>query len=120
MKDKVVITGIGIVNPLGNSLQEYSKNLFHCKTGIRNIDKYKKEKQDIKIGGLVNNIDFSKIPRRLNHKIDTFIRYAMIASNEAIQNGDLQLENENPYKIGVFVGNNSGGWDISEKGFSEL
>lgn len=120
LKDKVVITGIGIVNPLGNNLQEYSKNLFDGKTGIREINKYKKEKQDIKVGGLINNIDFSKIPRRLNHKIDTFTRYSILASNEAIQSGNLQLESEDPYKIGVFVGNNSGGWDISERGFSEL
>lgn len=117
---RVVITGIGTINPLGNNTEEYWNNLCSNYCGINNISKVKIENDVIKVAGEIKNLNGVNIPKRLLRKIDTFTIYSLIASNEAIYDSKLNLNSEDLYKIGVFVGNNSGGWDISERGFTEL
>ena len=117
---KIVLTGRGILNPLGLTLSEFRDGLFLNKNAIKQIEKFNVKNGKIQVAGQLSNVDYSFIPKRLNHKIDTFIRYALIASGQAIKESSLYLTNEDLYRIGVFVGNNSGGWDISERGFNEL
>lgn len=121
LKKRVVITGRGIINPIGNDISQFHKNLFEFKNGILPIDKYTTAKNLIKVGGVIQNFKPTNINKRLNRKIDTFIRYALLASEQAIkESGFKNYQHFNPYRTGVFVGNNSGGWDISERGFKEL
>lgn len=106
---KIVLTGRGILNPLGLTLSEFRDGLFLNKNAIKQIEKFNVKNGKIQVAGQLSNVDYSVIPKRLNHKIDTFIRYALIASGQAIKESSLCLTNEDLYRIGVFVGNNSGG-----------
>lgn len=117
---KVVLTGRGIQNPLGLTIDEFKKNLFLNKNSLAPIDSFTVKNGKIHIAGRLNNVDYMVIPKRLNHKIDTFIRYSLIATRQSLDNSFLCLDEEDSYKVGIFVGNNSGGWDISERGFYEL
>lgn len=121
MTTRVVITGRGIVNPLGNKISKFKHNLYSLQNGIKKIERYDTSKNRIKVAGIIDNFDESVISRRVNHKIDTFIRYAVYAAQQAMEDsGFKECSNYNSYRTGVFVGNNSGGWDISERGFKEL
>ncbi|MFD1465666.1 beta-ketoacyl-[acyl-carrier-protein] synthase family protein [Lapidilactobacillus mulanensis] len=120
MNKRVVITGMGTVNPLGNSVQNFWGNLVSGHVGIEDISRFEVENGLLKIAGQIHNLSDDLISKRIRRKIDTFIKYALVSSNEAINDSGIHISEDNAYEIGVFVGNNSGGWDISERGFKEL
>lgn len=117
---KVVITGRGTISPMGQNPQEFWNNLLKNNSCISLIDNFDTSDSKIKVAGQIKKTDKLKIPKRLDHKIDKFIRYALYASDEAIKESKIVIDKNNSYNIGIFVGNNSGGWDISERGFKEL
>lgn len=120
-RDKVVITGIGIVNASGIGKDEFWSNVTEGKSAIRNISRFDPTGFPTQVAGEITNFnpaDF--IPRRLIVKTDTFTYYALAASELAIKDADLDLEKEDSYRVGVWFGNNAGGWDIAERGFHEL
>lgn len=120
-RDRVVITGIGIVNAAGIGKDEFWSNVTEGKSAICNISRFDATGFPTQVAGEIkdfNPADF--IPRRLLIKTDTFTHYALAAADLAIKDADLDLEKEDSYRTGVWFGNNAGGWDIAERGFYEL
>jgi 3-oxoacyl-[acyl-carrier-protein] synthase II len=121
MNKKVVITGIGIVNPSGIGKEEFWQNITQGNSAIRSIDRFDTTGFPTKVAGEIQNFnpaDF--IPRRFIVKTDRFTHYALGATQLALTDANLDLEKEDSYRVGVWFGNNAGGWDICERGFEEL
>jgi len=120
-KRRVVITGMGIVNPAGIGQAEFWKNVTTGTSAIQRITRFDPAEFPVQVAGEINNFrpgDF--IPRRFIVKTDRFTHYALAASEMALQDAALDLQDCDRYRVGVFFGNNAGGWDICERGFFEL
>jgi 3-oxoacyl-[acyl-carrier-protein] synthase II len=120
-KKRVVVTGIGIINPSGIGKEQFWQNMTQGNSAISEIDRFDTTNFPTKVAGAIADFkpeDF--IPRRLVIKTDRFTHYALAASDLALADANLDLATEDSDRIGVWFGNNAGGWDICERGFKEL
>lgn len=119
--DNVCITGLGVVNPSGIGREAFWKNISAGANSIREISKFDCSSFPLRVAGQLLDfkaVDF--IPRRFAIKMDPFSHYAWAASSMAIEDAKLNIDELDPYKVGVWFGNNSGGWAICEQGLYEL
>jgi len=117
---RVVVTGIGMVNPLGNDAETAWRNILDGRSAIGPITRFDAAGLPVSLAAEVNGFDAgTRIPRRLVVKSDRFAHYAIAASGEALTDSGIDLAAEDPFRIGISFGNNSGGWDICERGFGE-
>jgi len=114
---RVVITGIGAVTPLGNSVKELWDSLLQCKCGIDRISAWDPTGYDSQIAAEVKN--FNPAPAFPNPKelrrTDRFAQFAIYAAYQAIQDSGLDLGKENLNEIGVFIGSGIGGLATTEE-----
>lgn len=121
MNKRVVITGLGVINPLGNTVNEFEVGLLEKKSGISKITNFNTNNFPFELAGEVKSFDPKKyINRRFIKKTDKFTQFALAAVFCAIENSQLDIQSIGTDKVGIYFGNNSGGWDISEQGFEEL
>jgi len=116
---KLIVTGRGLINPAGNSLNDFWNHILSEKIcyGKLNI----KDDTPIKVGARVKDFNpVSYISKRIEVKTDTFTHYFLASLSIAMKEAGLTIHNENEDEVGIFYGNNSGGWRICEKGFDEL
>ena len=111
--EKVVITGLGTVNPLGNNTKTYWNNLVKGENGISEITLFDTNQFKVKIAGEAK-IDFKNYfnTKELN-KLDRFSAFSIIAADEALK--DSQLKNFNPDRVGVIIGSGIGGINSLEE-----
>src|SRR3954466_2329457 len=109
---RVVITGMGVITPLGNDLEEYWSNLKNGVSGIRAIESFDTAKFDTKFGGEVRNFDpklYFKNPKDVR-RTDRFAQLAMAAAKNAMQDGGIDPEKiERRDRFGVIVSSGIGG-----------
>lgn len=108
-KRRVVITGAGIISPVGNQLEPAWDAILSGKSGVRLIDSFDTSEFSTKFAGLVNDFDVSQyMSVKEARKCDTFIQYGVAAALQAVQNAQLSsvvdLE-----RIGVSIGSGIGG-----------
>ncbi len=107
---RVVVTGLGALTPIGNNLQEYWDGLVNGKSGAAPITYYDTEKHKTKFACEVKNFNVEDfIDRKEVRRLDKFAQYAIVASDEAIKDAGITLENANKYRIGVIWGAGIGG-----------
>ncbi len=108
---RVVVTGIGTINPIGNSIAEYFGNLDIGLSGAAPITRFDTTLFKTKFACEIKDYDPGKygIDRKEERKIDRFTQYAFIATNEAIEDSSLNLEGLNPDRCGVILGTGIGG-----------
>ena len=108
-KNRVVITGMGVVSPIGNNLNEFWDNLKIGYNGIDDITLFDTEKFDVKIAGQ-SSIDLNHFfDRKELNKLDRFSSFALIAADQAIHQSELLKSNFSNDRIGVIVGSGIGG-----------
>jgi len=108
--NRVVITGMGAITPIGNSLNEFWDNLIAGKSGVGPITKFDTTNFKTKFAAEVKNFDSNKyFERNEARKYDLFTQYAIAAADEAIAHANLDLEKLNLNKIGVIWGSGNGG-----------
>lgn len=111
MSRRVVVTGLGAITPLGNSIREFWGNLVEGKSGAALITKFDTSKFKTKFACEVKNFDplnyFEKSEIR---KIDPFTQYALAASDEALKDSALNLEQIDKTRVGVIWGSGNGGF----------
>jgi 3-oxoacyl-[acyl-carrier-protein] synthase II len=113
---RVVVTGLGVITPLGNELDQVWQNLTAGKNGIELITKFDTTQFDTKFAGEVKNFhaeDF--IDRKETRRMDLFTQYAIAAAEMAIQHSALNLDSLNKDRVGVIVSSGIGGMDTFEK-----
>ena len=113
MAKRVVITGIGTINPLGNNVGEYFRNLDRGVSGARMIDRLDTTFFKTKFACEIPDFDPSRFPDAIDRKearhTDPFTQYAMIAAAEAVRDSRLDLDATDLSRIGVVVGSGVGG-----------
>ena len=107
---RVVVTGLGALTPIGNTLQEYWDGLVNGKSGAAPITYYDTEKHKTKFACEVKNFNVEDfIDKKEVRRMDKFAQYAIVASDEAIKDSGITLENVNKHRVGVIWGAGIGG-----------
>ena len=119
---RVVVTGLGTINPLGNTVETSWNSLISSNSGISKINKFEVEDYPCKIAGSIDDSKISDeiVNLREQKKIDRFITLGLIAADEAIKDSGFVSENESSFKYGVMVGSGIGGLDTIYRNSSIL
>ena len=119
---RVVVTGLGTINPLGSNTEESWDSLINSKSGISKITKFEVNNYPCKIAGSIEDskIDDEIVSSRDQRKIDRFITLGLIAADEAIKDSGFISKDESSFRYGVMVGSGIGGLDTIYKNSSIL
>ncbi|GHV76762.1 3-oxoacyl-[acyl-carrier-protein] synthase 2 [Spirochaetia bacterium] len=129
MKTKVVVTGMGAISPIGNSVEEFKQSLIAGKSGIGKITLFDTTGFDVTIAGEVKEFDPSQwIDKKDARKMARFTQFAVAAAAQALKQADLledagegrQRIKGDPNKAGVVLGNGIGGFEIVTESFHKL
>ena len=116
-KRRIVVTGLGMVTPVGNNTAETWKNIQAGVSGIAPLMHFDTKNFSVRIGGSIRNLDITEyIPNKDIKKMDPFIHYGMIAGIQAVEDSGLEITETNATRIGVAVGSGIGGLPGIEKG----
>ena len=116
MENRVVITGMGAITPIGNTVDEFWKNAKDGKLGIDNFQSLNMDEVGIKVSAEIKNLDVTKfLDKKECRRLDKFTQYALIASMEAIENASVDLEKIDKDRFSVIVGSGVGGFNTQEK-----
>jgi 3-oxoacyl-[acyl-carrier-protein] synthase II len=115
-KRRVVITGLGIVSPVGNTIAEAWRNILNGNSGIASLENIDTEGQTVTFGGSVKNFDITEyLSPKEAKKMDIFIHYGMAAGIQAIEDSGIEVTDSNATRIGVAIGAGIGGLTTIEK-----
>ncbi len=115
-KRRVVVTGLGLLTPVGNTVEESWKNIVAGKSGIAPITAFDASQFSARISGSVKNFDADLyITHKDQKKMDTFIHYGLAAGIQALDDCGLEVTEENAERIGVAIGSGIGGLPTIEK-----
>ena len=107
---RVVVTGLGALTPIGNSVEEFWQGLSTGKSGAATITRFDASKFRTQFACEVKNFDVTQyIPRQEARKMDMFTQFAMIVADEAVKDSGIGLESINKNKVGVIWGSGIGG-----------
>lgn len=114
---RVVITGLGMLSPLGNDVATSWDGIKAGRSGIGLIDRFDATDYNTKIGGAVKDLDISPyLSPKDARKMDAFIHYGLIASQQAVEDSGLDsTEGLDPDRVGVAIGSGIGGLEFIEK-----
>ncbi len=113
---KVVVTGLGIVSPVGNTVQETWENIVSGKSGIGTISRFDASAFKSRLAGEVKGFDVTTyITPKEARRMDIFIHYGMAAGVQAIQDSGLEITPDNAERIGVNIGSGIGGLPMIEE-----
>jgi len=116
MGRRVVITGMGVVSPIGIGVKEFEEGIFSGKNGIKKITHFDTSSYKSRIGGEITNLNVGDYlsPKDIR-RMDRFTQFGMIAAIEAIEQAGLNVNSKNSEKIGVLVGSGVGGLQTVER-----
>lgn len=116
MKRRVVITGMGAVTPIGNTVKAFWDGIKKEEVGIAPITKFDTTDYKVKIAAEVKGfVAKERLDFKSAKRMETFSQYAVAAAQEAMAMSGLCMEKEDPYRVGVIVGSGIGGLAIMEK-----
>lgn len=121
MKRRVVVTGLGAVTPIGNNVEAFWNGIKEGKVGIGPIKKFDTADYKVKIAAEVKgfaakeHMDFKAAKR-----MELFSQYAVAAAKEACADAGLEMEKEDPYRVGVIVGSGIGSLSTVEKEYEKI
>jgi 3-oxoacyl-[acyl-carrier-protein] synthase II len=108
--ERVVITGMGVVSPIGNNIRTFWNNLIKGESGISSIDTFDITDHKAKIAGIVRDFDADEIlGKKEARRLDRFSQFAIAAAEQAWADSKLDLNHIDPERLGVYVGSGIGG-----------
>ena len=120
MKRRVVITGLGIISPVGNDIESAWDNIVNGRSGVTRVTRFDASGLNAQIAGEVKNFDITEYMSAKEAKqMDTFIHYGVAAGVQAWRDAGLEVTEENAERIGVIVGSGIGGLPRIEETQSE-
>jgi 3-oxoacyl-[acyl-carrier-protein] synthase II len=120
-KRRVVITGLGVVSPLGSDLTVFWQRLINGTSGIRRITKFDASAMATQIAGEVVEFEIDKfIPKKEQRRMDPFCHYAVAAAKLAVDDSGIQFASEDLFRAGCMVGSGVGGLITMEEQHSVL
>src|SRR5262245_17643571 len=110
MTRRVVITGLGTVNPLALNVPDYWRRLLAGESGIAPITLFDTKDFKVHFGGEVKNFDPSvAIDPKTVRRLDRFTQFGLVAAAQAVQDAGLDFSKENPFRCGCIFGSGIGG-----------
>ena len=116
MKRRVVVTGLGAITPIGNDVESFWNGIKAGKVGIGEITKFDTSEYKVKLAAEVKgfvakeHMDFKSAKR-----MELFSQYAVAASLEALKDAGIDMEKEDPFRVGVIVGSGIGSLQSMER-----
>ncbi|MFE9081096.1 beta-ketoacyl-ACP synthase II [Bacillus mobilis] len=108
--ERVVITGMGVVSPIGNDIKTFWNNLIKGESGIVNIDTFDVTNHKTKIAGIVQDFDADEVlGKKEARRLDRFSQFALAAAEQAWSDSKLDLDRIDVERLGVYVGSGIGG-----------
>lgn len=121
MKNRVVITGLGAITPVGNDVQTFWRSLKEKKVGIGPITYFDTSDYKVKIAAQVKDFEGKNyMDAKAAKRMELFSQYAVAAAKEALEDSEINLEKEDPYRIGVAVGSGIGSLQAMEREHKKL
>lgn len=112
---RVVITGLGAITPIGNTLEEYWEGLMTGRNGIDLVTAFDASQHACRIAGEVKGFDpLAFIPKKEAKRMDRFSQFAVAASKQALADAGLEINADNAPDIGVMIGTGVGGIKVME------
>lgn len=119
--NRVAITGLGTINSIANNMKEYKLNLKNNVIGVDKITQFDTTDHKVKIAAEIKNFDSSKfLDRRKSNRYDRYLQLALVASNEAIKDSGLNVEENWKENAGVIVSSGIGGFKTLYKEFNVM
>ncbi|MEW5758993.1 MAG: beta-ketoacyl-[acyl-carrier-protein] synthase family protein [Candidatus Omnitrophota bacterium] len=119
--NEVVITGLGVVSPSGVGKRQFWANIKFGRSFISKIERFDASLYRSHIAGVVKGMDtYTHLSERLLKKIDLFSHMALVASEAALTDANIDMQNENKDRTGIFMGNAIGGWLYAETELRDL
>ncbi len=107
---RVVVTGIGAVTPIGNDAKTFWENIKAGVNGVDYVTAFDVSEMKTKIAGEIKGLDvLEHIDKKDARKMDRFTQFALIAATEAVKDSGLDMEKEDPWRIGCITGSGIGG-----------
>ncbi|MED3910806.1 beta-ketoacyl-ACP synthase II [Peribacillus simplex] len=108
--ERVVITGMGVVSPIGNNVEKFWRNLTEGKSGISSIDTFDVSNHKAKIAGVIRDFNADDtLGKNEARRLDRFTQFALAAAEQAWTDSNLDIDDINLERLGVYVGSGIGG-----------
>lgn len=123
MSRRVVITGLGTVNPLGNNVKDFWENIKQGKCGISKIEKFDASDIGIHVAGQVkdyNALDSGLVEKKELRNMQLYTQYAISAAAEALKDSKTDFSDLSPYEVGVMIGVGIGGIEFIEQQYQRM
>ncbi len=121
MKRRVVVTGLGAVTPIGNTVPEFWQGIREGRVGIGEITRFDTESFKVKLAAEVKDFDAAeRMEPKAAKRMERFSQYAVAAAKEAFADADLHLEEEDPFRAGVIVGSGIGSLETVENEYAKI
>ncbi len=121
MSRRVVVTGLGLVSPLGNDTRSTWDGLLAGRSGVGPITHFDATDWSARIAAEVKGFDVEQLmPAKEARKFDVFVHYAVAASDQAVASSGLEITDENAHRVGVVIGSGIGGLPLIEDTHSVL
>jgi len=109
-KRRVVVTGLGVVSPIGNTLEDFWKSILEGKSGVRRLTCFDPAHFTCKIGAEVKHFDPTPyLSAKEIKRMDRFVQFAVVSAKMAVTDAKLHLDKEDRNRIGVMIGSGIGG-----------
>jgi 3-oxoacyl-[acyl-carrier-protein] synthase II len=116
MQRRVVVTGAGVLSPVGNTLEQFWSALKSGRSGTRRLTHFDTSNFPSKVAGMVENFDAAKLfPPKEIRRMQRFVRFALAASKMALDSSGIEPDKLDPERIGVLIGSGVGGLTIIEE-----
>ena len=124
MQRRIVITGLGVVSPIGIGVSQFEKAALEGRSGITALRPWADFPLDAyrcQIGGQVRDFQVAQfLEAGVAERVDRYAQFAMVASTEALRDASLAMEHEEPHRVGVIVGAGMGGMMMGEREITKL
>ena len=120
-KRRVVVTGLGAVTPIGNTVDEFWTGIKEGKVGIGPITKFDASEFKVQIAAEVKDfVAKERMDFKAAKRMEPFSQYAVAAAKEAFEDAGINMENEDPYRVGVIVGSGIGSLQCVETNYEKI
>ncbi|MFB6365308.1 beta-ketoacyl-ACP synthase II [Paenibacillus elgii] len=121
LKRRVVVTGQGVITPVGLHVNDFWTSLLEGKSGIGPVTTFDTKDMPTKIGAQVKNFDpLQYMSKKEANKVAQFTQFALAAARQAVEQAQLRIDEKNAPRIGVIVGSGAGGLDVIEENYDKL
>ena len=121
MKRRVVVTGLGAVTPIGNTVDEFWEGIKAGKVGIVEITRFDTADYKVKLAAEVKGfVAKERMDFKAAKRMELFSQYAVAAAKEAYEDAGLEIEKEDPFRAGVIVGSGIGSLQTVEKEYEKI